>query len=492
MSHQSRKHARAVVQLVARYRSPTVFNFVEEECYDLSTGGMFISSLKPAPPGTLLKLECDEAGGSGQVKAIARVVWLREEANQDGPQGMGVKFVKIDADGQAVVDRVIEGRASMLPAGERFRGSSLPPARRQELASMPADEVDGAIADEISRSQAPAAPPEPVAESSPTDPPASDLPTDTQSPATAHEAKPDEAKPDEAKSDEAKSDESGQEPLPVARTTAENSSTPEASSTTDVSAPVEAQTHESPNGESESEPDALHADDHGSPASSNSTGEDAPETLSIGTKRDSDKSGLMMGIGAAAVLGLAVLFQGYSSSTPSTKTHSTSTHKESASASTKATTGKATTGKANAGPDSRATGGTDPASKSPPSPRSDVRGVKKEDADDSKTGVVDLQPHTTGAEADVEGVSEDAPDEAASKPYVLNVVVRPKTAKLTVPGGTEIKSGEYRFASFGEPIRIRAEKAGYRPTAATVKPVDFKADGNLMRRQIFLKLRKSK
>ena len=35
---KSRKSPRAQVSLVARYRSPTAFEFVQEECFDLSLG----------------------------------------------------------------------------------------------------------------------------------------------------------------------------------------------------------------------------------------------------------------------------------------------------------------------------------------------------------------------------------------------------------------------------------------------------------------------
>ena len=43
---KSRKSPRAQVSLVARYRSPTAFEFVHEECFDLSAGGMFIKSVE--------------------------------------------------------------------------------------------------------------------------------------------------------------------------------------------------------------------------------------------------------------------------------------------------------------------------------------------------------------------------------------------------------------------------------------------------------------
>jgi hypothetical protein len=112
--------------MVARYRSPATFEFVEEECYDLSTGGMFVKSTMPAPAGTLLKLECD-AGKQGKIKGVARVVWLRRVESEHGPSGMGVKFVKLEGQSRAVIDAIVR---RMGDAGEIAPSMSMPPEAR--------------------------------------------------------------------------------------------------------------------------------------------------------------------------------------------------------------------------------------------------------------------------------------------------------------------------------------------------------------------------
>ncbi len=123
---KSRKNPRAHVTLVARYRSPTAFEFVKEQCFDLSAGGMFIKSPAPAPAGTLIKLECDLDGGSGTIRGVARVVWLRELETDDQPAGMGVKFVKLEAGGREAIQAILK----QLGAAERADGqSSAPPPR---------------------------------------------------------------------------------------------------------------------------------------------------------------------------------------------------------------------------------------------------------------------------------------------------------------------------------------------------------------------------
>jgi len=132
--NKSRKNPRAAVSLVARYRSPTAFEFLEEECVDLSSGGMFIKSKAPAPAGTLLKLECDIDHGEGTMRAVARVVWLRERETHDEPQGMGVKFVKLEPGGRELIAQLLERIGGSEGAGPAAR-SSRPPAPSAPRAS---------------------------------------------------------------------------------------------------------------------------------------------------------------------------------------------------------------------------------------------------------------------------------------------------------------------------------------------------------------------
>lgn len=127
MATKSRKDPRAVVRLVARYRSPTVFEFVDEECYDLSIGGMFVKSPAPAPAGTLLKLECDVVGQEAQIKGVARVVWARKQAGREGPSGMGVKFVKLETGSKELIEEIVDsvGSAGLDPEQESLRGTGV-------------------------------------------------------------------------------------------------------------------------------------------------------------------------------------------------------------------------------------------------------------------------------------------------------------------------------------------------------------------------------
>ena len=135
---KSRKSPRAQVSLVARYRSPTAFEFVQEECFDLSLGGMFIRSPAPAPAGTLIKLECDVNGATGTIRGVARVVWLREHSSDGQPAGMGVKFVKLEPGAREVIAGILEQLGAEIATTATRARPPAPPARRSAAVRAPA------------------------------------------------------------------------------------------------------------------------------------------------------------------------------------------------------------------------------------------------------------------------------------------------------------------------------------------------------------------
>lgn len=159
-TNKSRKDMRAVVSLVARYRSPTTFEYANESCSDVSVGGMFIKSAAPAPAGTLLKLECEPDSGDtdAKIRGVARVVWLRRETNEHGPSGMGVKFVKLEAGSRELIEAIVERLAE---AGVEARSVSAAPEHRLAAA--------GGVAAVISAEPAPAASPVKLVPSTPPD-----------------------------------------------------------------------------------------------------------------------------------------------------------------------------------------------------------------------------------------------------------------------------------------------------------------------------------
>lgn len=124
---KNRKNPRTQISLVARYRSPTAFEFVREECFDLSIGGMFIKSDVPAPSGTLLKLDCDVDDGVDHIRGVARVVWLREFDSDEQPAGMGVKFVKLEPGARETIQGLLQRMGGDNGASPEARGSVAAP-----------------------------------------------------------------------------------------------------------------------------------------------------------------------------------------------------------------------------------------------------------------------------------------------------------------------------------------------------------------------------
>jgi uncharacterized protein (TIGR02266 family) len=119
----TRRDKRAPVALKVRYKSATVNQFLEHYSEDISRGGTFIKSKKPMAVGTLLKFELQLQDESRLIHGVGRVVWKREveDASESKPPGMGIKFIKMDADSRALVQKILDTRGD---APGRFEGDA--------------------------------------------------------------------------------------------------------------------------------------------------------------------------------------------------------------------------------------------------------------------------------------------------------------------------------------------------------------------------------
>jgi uncharacterized protein (TIGR02266 family) len=109
----TRKDKRAPVSLKVRFKSATVDEFIEHYSKDVSRGGIYIKSSNPMAVGTLLKFQFQLKDESALIKGVGRVVWTRAEvdATSDAPAGMGIKFIKMDDESRAMVERIIDVNA---------------------------------------------------------------------------------------------------------------------------------------------------------------------------------------------------------------------------------------------------------------------------------------------------------------------------------------------------------------------------------------------
>lgn len=109
----TRKDKRTPVSLKVRFKSATVDEFIEQYSRDLSRGGIFIKSKQPMPVGTLLKFEMQLKDESPLIHGVGRVVWKREAgegSNTEAPSGMGIKFIRMEPECRALVERIVAKR----------------------------------------------------------------------------------------------------------------------------------------------------------------------------------------------------------------------------------------------------------------------------------------------------------------------------------------------------------------------------------------------
>jgi uncharacterized protein (TIGR02266 family) len=138
----ARKDRRTLLSLKIRYKSATLEDFIERYSMDISRGGVFIKAKKPLAVGTLLKFEFMLQDQSTLIHGVGRVVWRRDEAEADAhnPAGMGIKFIKMDPESRAVVQRIAEDRGHPGVFEHGKEGVQLAPA-------MPSDPGDLGEAD---------------------------------------------------------------------------------------------------------------------------------------------------------------------------------------------------------------------------------------------------------------------------------------------------------------------------------------------------------
>ncbi len=121
-----RRDKRAPASLKVKYKSATVDEFIEHFGADVSRGGIFVKTKKPIENGALLKLELQLHDASPVIHGIGRVCWRREQVQDSSlPAGMGIKFIKLDPDSRAVVDRIVRGRGERASRFEQTQGAQL-------------------------------------------------------------------------------------------------------------------------------------------------------------------------------------------------------------------------------------------------------------------------------------------------------------------------------------------------------------------------------
>jgi uncharacterized protein (TIGR02266 family) len=136
-----------------KLKYPDLDTFIQKYAVNISRGGIFIATKTPKPVGTVVKFEflLANAEATSLIRGEGMVQWTREfdPATPQKAHGMGVKFTRLDADSQAVVDRALAWRAShgMVKKGDSEGinvQSTVPPGATPEPMAMPPSPIPAA------------------------------------------------------------------------------------------------------------------------------------------------------------------------------------------------------------------------------------------------------------------------------------------------------------------------------------------------------------
>jgi len=85
--------------------------FITEFSENISTGGMFIRTTRPQPPGSIFDFELTLGEDYTLIHGLGEVVWVRDrDEGFDRPAGMGVRFLSLDPDSRKLIDEIVAQR----------------------------------------------------------------------------------------------------------------------------------------------------------------------------------------------------------------------------------------------------------------------------------------------------------------------------------------------------------------------------------------------
>ncbi len=98
-----------------KLKYPDVETFIQKYAVNISRGGIFIATKSPKAVGTFVRFEflLSDATTTSIIRGEGQVQWTKEfdPAHPTKAHGMGVKFSRLDAGSQAVIDRALRWRA---------------------------------------------------------------------------------------------------------------------------------------------------------------------------------------------------------------------------------------------------------------------------------------------------------------------------------------------------------------------------------------------
>ncbi len=114
---EHRKHERVPFRTQIQYRGDGGEHFLLEDSCNVSEGGIFIATRRPAPIGAALEVSFDIPDTGDHIVASGTVVWVNEWRD-DGPNpnpGMGIRFERMSDEHRRAIQSVVR-RIAIVPS----------------------------------------------------------------------------------------------------------------------------------------------------------------------------------------------------------------------------------------------------------------------------------------------------------------------------------------------------------------------------------------
>lgn len=106
---EKRRSARAELRILVQFRFNTFEDFLAEYSVDVSVGGIFLRTDNPRPEGAMIYLQFALRDGQKLIEGLGKVVRVNPPGGPR-PAGMGVEFVNLDAESQALIEEIVAAR----------------------------------------------------------------------------------------------------------------------------------------------------------------------------------------------------------------------------------------------------------------------------------------------------------------------------------------------------------------------------------------------
>ncbi|HEV8581795.1 MAG TPA: TIGR02266 family protein [Thermoanaerobaculia bacterium] len=125
-SNIPRDSRRVPLETRVQFKFDRFSGFISEYSANISPGGIFLRTVTPRPPGSMLELEFRLGDGFELIKGRGEVIWARAEDEGPGrPPGMGIRFLELSEGSRELIYRIVDQH--ILQGGTPFDVTQKPP-----------------------------------------------------------------------------------------------------------------------------------------------------------------------------------------------------------------------------------------------------------------------------------------------------------------------------------------------------------------------------